>query len=106
MHHSVVSARYCSGYRIEVRFEDGTSGTVDFTRFVRRGGVFAKLRDVEVFKRFAINPDFGVICWGDVDIAPETVYAEAQRRRRAKKLPAPVAVVAESPGTYRTNPRQ
>jgi hypothetical protein len=33
---------------------------------------------MEFFKNFRINEELGVLTWGDeVDIAPETLYAEA-----------------------------
>jgi hypothetical protein len=96
MYWNVKSAKYLDGYRLSVTFADGKSGVVDLERHLRKGPVFRRLLDVNVFKQFQINPDFGVICWGDdLDIAPETLYEEAVGR------PA-VAKVAESPGKYST----
>ena len=94
MYWSVASAKYLDGYRLEVTFEDGKSGVVDFKKFIRKGGVFQRLADVGFFKQFHINPDFGVICWGDdLDIAPESVYQEATGIQ-------PTAAVAEGKGRY------
>jgi hypothetical protein len=77
MHWNVVSAKHVDGYRLALTFADGTSGEVDLARLVQAGGVFARLTDVNTFKQFSINPDFGTICWGeDLDIAPETLYYE------------------------------
>lgn len=77
MRWNVVSAKYLDGYRLAVTFADGTSGVVDLERHIRAGGVFARLGDVNAFKQFSINADFGTICWGDdLDIAPETLYYE------------------------------
>ncbi len=74
----VVSADYKGGYRIQVTFEDGATGVVDFSKYLSRGGVFEKFKDMEFFKNFKINEELGVLTWGDeVDIAPETLYAEA-----------------------------
>jgi hypothetical protein len=74
----VVSANYKGGYKIEVAFEDGASGIVDFSKYLSQGGVFEKFIDMEFFKNFRINEELGVLTWGDeVDIAPETLYAEA-----------------------------
>ena len=76
----VVSANYRGGYRIEVTFEDGASGIVDFSKYLSEGGVFEKFNDMEFFKNFRINDELGVLTWGDeVDIAPETLYAEATK---------------------------
>jgi hypothetical protein len=43
-----------------------------------RGGVFERLRDVDFFRSFQVNEDLGVGTWGDdIDVAPETLYADA-----------------------------
>jgi len=96
MHWNVISAKYLDGYRLAVTFADGNSGVVDLEKQIRAGGVFARLADLKAFQQFQINPDFGVICWGDdVDIAPETLYEEAVGKPTA-------AMVAESSGKYTT----
>ncbi len=78
MIHDVVSARYLAGYKIEVQFDNGRGGVVDFSRYVERGGVFERFRDIEFFRKFKVNEELGVLAWGnEVDIAPETLYAEA-----------------------------
>ena len=78
MLHDVVSAVYQGGYRIELEFDDGQRGIVDFTRYLERHGVFERFRDLEFFRSFSINEELGVLTWGDeIDIAPETLYAEA-----------------------------
>jgi hypothetical protein len=77
MRWNVVTAEYLDGYRLALTFADGTSGVVDLTRHVRAGGVFERIADLNAFRQFTINPDFGTICWGDdLDIAPETLYYE------------------------------
>ncbi len=74
----VVSANYKGGYKIELTFEDGATGVMDFSKYLSKGGVFEKFKDIEFFKDFKINVELGVITWRDeVDIAPETLYAEA-----------------------------
>ena len=78
MLHDVVSAIYQGGYLIELEFDDGQRGTVDFAKYLERRGVFERFRDLEFFRSFAINKELGVLTWGDeIDIAPETLYAEA-----------------------------
>ena len=74
----VIAANYKGEYKIELTFEDGASGIVDFSKYLNKGGVFEKFRDMEFFMNFKINEELGVLTWGDeVDIAPETLYAEA-----------------------------
>jgi hypothetical protein len=78
MIHDVVSAEHRGGYRIELAFDNGRRGVIDFSKFLYRGGVFERFRDMEFFRSFKINEELGVLTWGDdVDIAPETLYSEA-----------------------------
>jgi len=60
----VVSAVYKGEYKIEVTFEDGVSGIVDFAKYLRQGGIFEKFKDIEYFKNFTINRELGVLTWG------------------------------------------
>jgi len=74
----VISAHYKGEYEIEITFEDGATGTVDFSKYLSRGGVFDKFKDKEFFKNFSINKELGVLTWNnEIDIAPETLYSEA-----------------------------
>jgi hypothetical protein len=74
----VAMATYQGEYRIELEFEDGKKGVVDFSRYLKRGGVFERFKDPEFFRSFSVNPEFGTLVWGDeIDIAPEILYAEA-----------------------------
>jgi len=80
MIHDVVSASYKDGYKIEVTFDDGNRGIVDFSMYLTRGGVFDRFNDINFFKTFKINEELGVLSWqNEIDIAPETLYAEATR---------------------------
>ena len=78
MIHDVVSAAYRGGYWIEVTFDDGKRGIVDFTPYLKRGGVFKRFRDLAFFREFRVDAELGTLTWGDeIDIAPETLYAAA-----------------------------
>jgi len=78
MLHDVTGATYQGGYKIELEFDGGTRGVVDFSKYLDRGGVFERFRDIEYFRNFSVNDELGVITWGnELDIAPETLYAEA-----------------------------
>ncbi len=78
MIHDVVSAAYQGSYRIEVTFDDGKRGIVDFTPYLKRGGVFKRFRDLTFFREFSVDEELGTLTWGDeIDIAPETLYAAA-----------------------------
>lgn len=77
MLYDVIDAIYKGDYRIELKFEDGVSGTIDFTKYTKMGGVFENMKNMEYFRSFKVNPDIGTITWpDDVDIAPDTLYVE------------------------------
>ncbi|MGO9571388.1 MAG: DUF2442 domain-containing protein [Desulfomonilaceae bacterium] len=78
MIHDVVAAVYKGGYRIELEFDDGKRGVVDFSKYLDKGGVFGRFKDMEFFRGFSVNEQLGILTWGnEVDVAPETLYAEA-----------------------------
>jgi hypothetical protein len=78
MLHDVIKASYVGEYKIELQFDDGKRGIVDFCRYLEKGGVFQRFKDIEFFRNFSVNEDIGTITWNDeVDVAPETLYAEA-----------------------------
>jgi hypothetical protein len=78
MLHDVVSASYKDGYRIELTFDNGERGVVDFSPYLKRGGVFKRFRDVNFFREYRVDPELGTLTWADeIDVAPETLYAQA-----------------------------
>lgn len=78
MIHDVVSATYKGEYKIEVTFDDRKKGIVDFSKYIKKGGIFNRFKDINFFKNFVINQELGVLTWqGEIDVAPETLYAEA-----------------------------
>ncbi|MEN7974170.1 MAG: DUF2442 domain-containing protein [Verrucomicrobiota bacterium] len=99
MNYDVIHAEYIEKYRLRLSFSDGKSGEVDFFPFIDKGGVFDVLRDVELFKQFAVDPDWHTITWqnGELDIAPETLYFEATGDWPAREL---IMKVAEAPPKY------
>jgi hypothetical protein len=78
MLHDVVKPICRGDYRIELEFDDGRRGTVDFRNYLERGGVFERFKDIAFFRSFSVNEELGILTWGDeIDAAPETLYAEA-----------------------------
>ena len=68
----VIEAKYLKGHQLDLKFNDGTSGTVDLERELR-GPVFEPLKDSEVFKKFDL--DAWTVCWSNgADFAPEFLY--------------------------------
>jgi hypothetical protein len=71
----VVEVRPLAGFRLSVRFADGTQGEVDLSALISgsRAGVFARLRDHSVFAQVGI--DHGAVTWpGNIDLAPDAMY--------------------------------
>ena len=78
MIHDVVAAEYRGEYKIEVFFDDGKRGIVDFTKYLNKGGAFKRFRDLGFFQQFSVDRELGVLTWGgEIDVAPETLYSEA-----------------------------
>ncbi len=80
MYFDVIEAQYVDGYRIKLDFEDGSSGTVDLSDYLKEDTVFRAFQDIGYFRDFSVR--YGTVIWGDgeVDIAPETLYSMATRR--------------------------
>lgn len=77
----VTSVEVIGDHRLRLSFEDGTVGDVGFEDHEWRG-VLKPLRDPEFFAKVFI--DFGTLAWpGELDIAPEPLYAEARRNPAA-----------------------
>ncbi len=75
---SVVAVRYLSGFKLWLRFSDGTEGEVDLASELW-GPVFEPLNDREYFARVAVNPDLRTICWPNgADFAPEFLRSQVQ----------------------------
>jgi hypothetical protein len=78
MYYSAAKVQYLEGHKLEVTFENGKSGVVDFADYLDKGGVFDRFADLEYFKQAYIDHELGVLCWpDDLDIAPETLYSRA-----------------------------
>jgi hypothetical protein len=69
----VVKVRALPEFRLEVEFEDGVRGVLDY-RDVLRGPVFEPLRDPVRWAEARID-DEGVVCWPNgADLAPDAMY--------------------------------
>ncbi|HEX5661465.1 MAG TPA: DUF2442 domain-containing protein [Polyangiales bacterium] len=78
----VIAVRYLDGWNLDVEFDDDTVGVVNLQELVERVPLFAPLQNQAQFARAFVED--GRVCWpGDVDIAPERLYALAHG------LPAP-----------------
>lgn len=77
----LIEATPIADYGVHVRFEDSTSADIDLSYLLDYGGVFEPLRDPEYFRQLRADTEAGTIVWpNEADVAPETLYAHAQRR--------------------------
>jgi Protein of unknown function (DUF2442) len=63
------------GFRLRVRFNDGTEGTVEMAEFVgfAAAGVFTALRDERLFRQAGVV--LGAVTWpGELDLAPDAMH--------------------------------
>jgi hypothetical protein len=76
----VVEVRPLDGYRLWLRFHDGTTGTIDLSDELW-GPMFEPLKDGEFFARAAIDPELDTVTWPNgADFAPEFLYEETARQ--------------------------
>jgi hypothetical protein len=69
------------GLRLHVRFNDGTEGNVELSRFLNSAsaGVFTALRDATLFAQARIES--GAVTWpGDLDLAPDAMHRAIKAR--------------------------
>ena len=74
--HEVLEVRPVGGYRLWLRFRDGTEGFVDLEPKFDFVGVFTPIVDLDRFAKVRINPDNGSIEWpGEVALDPAVLYS-------------------------------
>jgi hypothetical protein len=79
-----------AGFRLKVRFNDGLEGVYPVEP-ERRGGVFLKLTNPEIFDAVRINDDFGCVEWpGGVDLCPDTMHQAMSRAATGAEIPSPM----------------
>ena len=71
----IATVQHMPGFRLSVRFNDGTEGIVTMSWFIHspKAGVFAALRDEELFSKVTLH--YGAVTWpGELDLAPDAMY--------------------------------
>ena len=75
----VKRADYINDYKIRVYFNNGENGIVDLKDELI-GDVFEPLKDIDLFKRFHIDPEIETIVWENgADLAPEFLYENMKK---------------------------
>lgn len=75
----LIEARHLGGYRIALRWADGSAGELDLTGELW-GEMFERLQDGQEFAGFRIDEELGTLVWPNgADLAPEFLYECARR---------------------------
>ena len=79
MYWDIVNVTPQSDYSLLVRFKDGLEGLVRL-RKEQLTGALEPLRDIKFFESVFI--DHGAVAWpGEIDLAPDAMYAEVSRKQ-------------------------
>lgn len=83
----IAKVKVLQGYRLELEFDDGISGTVDLSDLAGKG-VFAEWRDRRVFERVRIGSS-GELAWGDrIDLCPDSLYLRVTGKKPEDLFPS------------------
>lgn len=83
----VSKVKVLSGYRLNLEFDDGVSGTVDLSEAVGKG-VFGVWRDRRFFEQVHIGSS-GELVWGEkVDLCPDALYLKVTGKKPEDIFPA------------------
>jgi hypothetical protein len=79
----VTHVSYLKDYQLRLEFNDGKVKDLDLKDELY-GEVFEALRELELFRKVAVNPDTGTIEWPNgADFAPEFLYEIGQEVRKS-----------------------
>jgi hypothetical protein len=69
----IVAVEALPNFRLRLRFEDGVAGEIAMP--VAFEGVFAPLRDPEMFAQARVNPEYGTVVWPNgADLDPDVLH--------------------------------
>lgn len=72
----VAEVKPAGGYKLRLKFTDGSGGVVDVEPTIKRIKQLKPLLDKKLFAQVKVA--HGTVCWpGDLDLSPETLYAQA-----------------------------
>lgn len=83
----VLEAKPLAGFRLFLRFEDGTAGDVDLSSYAGKG-VFAAWLQSGIFEQASVTPA-GAVEWpGDLDLCPDALYMQLTGKTPEDLFPA------------------
>lgn len=72
--HRVVDFEQVGTFTLRVEFDDGAERVIDFEP-VLQGGIFAALRDPEIFAQVRLDPEAATLVWPNgADFDPATLH--------------------------------
>ena len=72
--HLVRDVEYAGGYKLRLRFEDGSLRLVNLEKHLD-GEVFEPLKDVKQFRSVRLNTELDTIVWDNgADLSPDFLY--------------------------------
>lgn len=78
----VTNVTYLEDYKLRLAFNNGVIKDVDLSAELY-GEIFESLKDIELFKQVAVNPDTNTIEWRNgADFAPEFLYEIGKEVRK------------------------
>jgi len=78
--YKVESFQITGSHTLHVRFDDGTTQTIDFSP-VLEGELFGPLRDLELFNQVSVDPEVHTLVWPNgADFDPATLHDWPQHR--------------------------
>jgi hypothetical protein len=91
--HFVTNVEYEAGYKLRLRFEDGSLRVVDLKDHLD-GTVFEPLKELARFRTARLNPDLDTVVWDNgADMSPDFLYeigapVESNAKRHVAEAPA------------------
>ncbi len=83
----LIEATYQDGYRVRLRFSDGTEGEIDLEEELW-GEMFEPLKDKARFSELGLDNELGTIVWPNgADFAPEFLYQKLHPDYTLKPTP-------------------
>ncbi len=75
----ITRVKHIQDYLLEITFADGNKAMLDFReKIVGRGGIFAALENVALFKQVEVDEEARTLVWPNgVDFCPDVLYSEA-----------------------------
>jgi hypothetical protein len=79
----VINAQIVKDYQIQIEFNDGLSGVIDFQKIVRNDTrpIMLQLLDMQMFQTYKV--DYDTLCWENgADFAPEYLYEQIKAHKQ------------------------